>query len=102
MSGYEFPQQTTGSGTLAVILSERTENRNLMKKLKIFYPKNSLKINKPTIIMLTLIALIVLIHFSKKIFPENFENLDLLSFAVIVLTFVYFVFYLIYIIHLTL
>ncbi len=68
-----------------------------MKKLKIFYPKNSLKINKPTIIMLTLVAIIVLIHFSKKIFPENFENLDLLSFAVIVITFVYFVFYLIYI-----
>jgi hypothetical protein len=68
-----------------------------MKKLKIFYPKNSIKINKPTIIMLSLVGLIVLIHFSKKIFPENFENLDLLSFAVVVLTFFYFIFYLIYI-----
>jgi len=68
-----------------------------MKKLKIFYPKNSIKINKPTIIMLSLVASIVLIHFSKKIFPENLENLDLLSFAVVVFTFFYFVFYLIYI-----
>jgi hypothetical protein len=67
----------------------------LEKQLKIFYPNNSFKIHKTTIILLTLVMSIILIHYSKKIFPENLENLNILNFAVIIVTFLYFIFLLI-------
>lgn len=67
-----------------------------MKKLKIFYPKNTISFHKTTLVLFFLVTLISLVHFSKKIFPENFENIDLLNVFLIVVTFLYFIFYLIY------
>jgi hypothetical protein len=67
-----------------------------MKKLNIFYPKNAISFHKTTIVLLFLVVIILLIHLSKKIFPEDFENLDLLNVLLIVVTFIYFIFYLIY------
>lgn len=72
------------------------EKKNLNKKLKIFHPNNSFRIHKTTLILLTLVSVILLIHLSKKVFPENIENLDLLNFVITVITFLYFVFFLIY------
>lgn len=63
-----------------------------MKKLKIFYPKNSISFDKTTIILLVLIALLLVLHFLKKIYPEDLEDLDVLF---ILLTFFYFIFHLI-------
>lgn len=68
-----------------------------MKRLKIFYPKSDFKISKPTVVMLSLIAIFVFVQFSIKVLPEYQENLDLLSFVVIVVTFIYFIFFLIYV-----
>lgn len=67
-----------------------------MKKLQIFYPKNTISFHKTTLVLIVLVVLISLIHLSKKIFSENFENLDMLNVLMVVFTFIYFIFYLIY------
>lgn len=63
-----------------------------MKKLKIFYPKNSISFDKTTIILLVLLALLFVLHFLKKIYPEDLDDLYVL---LIVFTFFYFIFHLI-------
>jgi hypothetical protein len=66
------------------------------KKLKIFYPKNSFGMHKTTKIFLFLVLAFFLTHYSKRIFPENYENLDLLNFVIIVVIITYSLFYIIY------
>lgn len=66
-----------------------------MKKLKIFYPDNSIKIHKSTKVLFILISLVLITYFSKKIFPQNIENLELLYFVMVVILTVYFLIYVI-------
>lgn len=63
-----------------------------MKKLKIFYPKNSISFHKTTIILMVLVALLVVIHYYRKTYPEGLDDLHFLS---IVFTFFYSIFYII-------
>ena len=71
------------------------ENRDLMKKLKIFYPDNSIKIHKSTKVLFILISLVLITYFSKKMFPQNIENLELLYFVMVVIFTVYCLIYVI-------
>ena len=66
-----------------------------MKKLKIFYPDNSIKIHKSTKVLFILISLILITYFSKKMFPKNIENLELLYFVMVVIFTVYCLIYVI-------
>jgi uncharacterized membrane protein len=66
-----------------------------MKKLKIFYPDNSIKIHKSTKVLFILISLVLITYFSKKMFPQNIENLELLYFVMVVIFTVYCLIYVI-------
>jgi hypothetical protein len=65
------------------------------KKLRIFTPNNSFKINKRILSLLILWSIVFLIYSTKTRFPSNEENLELLGFVFVIITFLYSLFFLI-------
>lgn len=78
------------AGTLAVMLPKMTD-----KRLKIYYPSFSIKLDSRQLTLLILIALVVILHFAKSTIARYAEELDSLSVLSVVITFIYFIYFII-------
>jgi len=65
------------------------------KKLKIYTPNNSFKIDKRSLSLLLLWSIVFLIYSTKSKFPSNEENLELLGFVFVIITFLYSLYFMI-------
>ncbi|OXA81074.1 hypothetical protein SAMN05444397_109217 [Flavobacterium aquidurense] len=65
------------------------------KKLRIYTPNNSFKIDKRLLILLLLFSIVFLIYSTKSNFPSNEENLELFGFVFVIITFLYSLFFMI-------
>ncbi|MDR6845617.1 hypothetical protein [Flavobacterium granuli] len=65
------------------------------KKLRIYTPNNSFKVDKRLLSLLLLWSIVFLIYSTKSKFPSNEENLELLGFVFVIITFLYFLYFMI-------
>jgi hypothetical protein len=63
------------------------------KKLRIYTPNNSFKIDKRLLSLLLLFSIVFLIYSTKSKFPLNEENLELLGFVFVIITFLYLIYF---------
>ncbi|MDQ6469322.1 hypothetical protein RB619_01615 [Flavobacterium sp. LHD-80] len=65
------------------------------KKLRIYTPNNSFKVDKRSLSLLLLWSIVFLIYSTKSKFPSNEENLELLGFVFVIITFLYSLYFMI-------
>lgn len=65
------------------------------KKLRIYTPNNSFKVDKRLLSLLLLWSIVFLIYSTKSKFPSNEENLELLGFIFVIIAFLYSLYFMI-------
>ncbi|KRB58126.1 hypothetical protein [Flavobacterium sp. Root186] len=65
------------------------------KKLRIYTPNNSFKVDKRLLSLLILWSITFLIYSTKSKFPSNEENLELLGFVFVIIAFLYSLYFMI-------
>lgn len=67
----------------------------MKKKLRIYTPNNSFKVDKRLLALFLFWSFVFLIYSTKSKFPSNEENLELLGFVFIIITFLYSLYFMI-------